>query len=44
MVYLQELGSDLGIENDLVTFSQAMNDVNYDKWLEAMKDELNSMV
>ena len=44
MVYLHESESDLGIENDPVTFSQAMNDVNYDKWLEAMKDELKSMV
>ena len=44
MVYLQELESDLGIENDLVTFLQAMNDVNSDKWLEAMKNELNYMV
>ena len=37
VVYLHESKSDLGIENDPVTFSQAMNDVNYDKWLEAMK-------
>ena len=44
MVYLHESESDLGIENDLVTFSQAMNDVNSNKWLEAMKDELKSMV
>ena len=44
VVYLQESESDLGIENDPVTFSQAMNDVNSDKWLEAMKDELKSMV
>ena len=44
VVYLHESESDLGIENDPVTFSQAMNDVNSDKWLEAMKDELKSMV
>ena len=44
MVYLHELESDLGIENDPMTFSQAMNDVNSDKWLKAMKDELKSMV
>ena len=43
-VYLHESESDLGIENDPMTFSQAMNDVNSDKWLEAMKDELKSMV
>ena len=36
MVYLHESESDLGIEKDLVTFSQAMNDVNSNKWLEAM--------
>ena len=44
MVYLHKSESNLGIENDPMTFSQAMNDVNYDKWLEAMKDELKSMV
>ena len=44
VVYLHESESDLGIENDPVTFSQAMNDVNSDQWLEAMKDELKSMV
>ena len=44
VVYLHKSESDLGIENDLVTFSQAMNDVNSNKWLEAMKDELKSMV
>ena len=44
MVYLHKSESDLGIENDPVTFSQAMNDVNSSKWLEAMKDELKSMV
>ena len=44
MVYLHKLESNLGIENDLVTFSQAMNDVNSNNWLEAMKDEIKSMV
>ena len=44
MVYLHESQSDLGIENDPMTFSQAMNDVNSDKWLESLKDELKSMV
>ena len=32
LVYLHESESDLAIENDLVTFSQAMNDVNSKKW------------
>ena len=44
MVYLHESENDLGIENDPMTFSQAMNDVNSNKWLEAMKDELKSIV
>ena len=44
VVYLHESESDLGIEHDPVTFSQAMNDVNSNKWLEAMKDKLKSMV
>ena len=44
MVYLHESESDLGIENDQMTFSQAMNDVNSSKCLEPMKDELKSMV
>ena len=43
MVYLQESEVDLGIENDPVTFSQAINSDNADKWLNAMKDELQSM-
>ena len=44
VVYLHESESDLGIKNDLVKFSQAMNDVNSNKWLEAMKDELKFMI
>ena len=43
MVYLQESENDLGIDNDPVSFSDAINDDNYDKWLDAMKDEINSM-
>ena len=43
MVYLQESENDLSIDNDLVSFSEAMNDDNFDKWLDAMKDELKSM-
>jgi len=43
VVYLQESENDLSIDNDLVSFSEAMNDDNFDKWLDAMKDELKSM-
>nr|KYP66638.1 Retrovirus-related Pol polyprotein from transposon TNT 1-94 [Cajanus cajan] len=43
VIYLQESENDLGIENDLVTFSQAMNGDNAEKWLDAMKAELKSM-
>ena len=43
VVYLQELENDLSIDNDPVLFSEAMNDDNSDKWLDAMKDELKSM-
>jgi len=43
MVYLQESKTDLSIDNDPVSFSEAMNDDNSDKWLDAMKDELKSM-
>ena len=43
MVYLQESENDLSIDNDLVSFSEAMNSDNSDKWLDAMKDELKSM-
>ena len=42
MVYLQESENDLGIDNDPVSFSEAINDDNSDKWLDAMKDELKS--
>jgi len=47
VVYLQEsendLSIDLSIDNDPVSFSEAMNSDNSDKWLDAMKDELKSM-
>ena len=43
MVYLQELEFDLGIDEDPVSFSQAMESVNSAKWLDAMKEELKSM-
>ena len=43
MVYLQESEFDLGIDNDLVFFSQAINNDNSDKWIDSMKDELKSI-
>ena len=43
MVYLQESENDLSIDNDPISFSEAINGDNSDKWLDAMKDELKSM-
>ena len=43
IVYLQELDNDLRVENDLITFSHAMNCKESDLWFNAMKDEMNSM-
>jgi len=43
VVYLQESENDLSIDNDPISFSEAINGDNSDKWLDAMKDELKSM-
>ena len=43
VVYLQESEFDLGIKDDPVSFSQAVESVNSTKWIDAMKDELKSM-
>ena len=43
MVYLQESENDLSIDNDPISFSKAINDDNSDKWLDVMKEELESM-
>ena len=43
MVYLQESENDLSVDNDPVSFSEAINGDNFDKWLDAMKDELKSV-
>ena len=43
MVYLQESENDLSIDNDPISFSEAINGDNSNKWLDAMKDELKSM-
>jgi len=42
-VYLQELENELSIDNDLVSIWEAINDDNFDKWLDDMKDELKWM-
>jgi len=43
VVYLQESENDLSIHNDSVSFSEATNGNNYDKWLDVMKDKFKSM-
>ena len=43
VVYLQELENDLSIVNDPVSFSEAINGNNSDKWLDVMKNEIKSM-
>ena len=43
IVYLKELDDDLGVENDLITFSHAMNCKESDLRFNAMKDEMDSM-
>jgi len=43
VVYLQELENDLSIDNDSISFSEAINGDNSDKWLDAIKDELKLM-
>ena len=43
VVYLQESEVDLGINDDPVSFSQAVECDDSDKWINAMKDELKSM-
>ena len=43
LVYLQESDFDYGIDEDYVSFSQAINSDKSDKWINAMKEELKSM-
>ena len=42
-MYLQELDYNIGAENDLETFSQAMSSKESKSWYSAMKEEMNSM-
>lgn len=44
VVYLHKTKTDLSInDNDLVSFSQTVSCDNYEKWLNVMKEEINSM-
>ena len=42
-MYLQELDYNIGAENDLKMFSQAMSSKESNSWYSAMKEEMNSM-
>ena len=43
VVYLQDSKFDLGIDNDPVSFSHAIESYSSTKWLDAMEEELKSM-
>ena len=43
IVYLQEHEFGMGLEDDPISFSQAKQSVNSQKWIKAMKDEMKSM-
>ncbi|GJX94278.1 retrovirus-related pol polyprotein from transposon TNT 1-94, partial [Tanacetum coccineum] len=43
IVYLQETDFEIGIDNDLVSFSQAIKGNKSEMWIDAMKEELKSM-
>ena len=42
-MYLQEYDIDIGVEDDPITFSQALGGSESTLWYNAMKDEMNSM-
>ena len=42
-MYLQELDYNIGVKNDLETFSQAISCKKSNLWYDAMKYEMNSM-
>ena len=42
-MYLQESDYNIGAENDLETFSQAMSSKESNLWYDAMKDEIDSL-
>ena len=42
VVYLQEHEFDMGLEDDPISISQVKQSSNFEKWIEAMKeDEIN---
>ena len=43
-VYLQEFNYNIGVENDLETFSQAISCRESKLWHNSMKEEMDSMV
>lgn len=43
VVYLRESKNDLSVDNDLVSFLEALNGDNFAKWLHPMNDELKLM-
>ena len=43
VVYLQEIDYMSGLNQDPISFSEAMSRTDSEKWSDAMKDELNSM-
>ncbi|XP_074306409.1 uncharacterized protein LOC141641653 [Silene latifolia] len=42
-VYLQELDYNVGADNDPMSFSQAVSSTDSNLWMNAMKEEMNSM-
>lgn len=43
VVYLLESDFDVGRNEDSVSFSHAINDPNFSKWVEAMKEEQRNL-
>ena len=44
IIYLQEHKFDMGLEDDPISFSQGKQCVNSENWIDAIKDEMKSMV
>ncbi|RVW58161.1 hypothetical protein CK203_110674 [Vitis vinifera] len=44
VVYLQEHELDMGLEDDPISVSQVKQSSDSEKWIEAMKDEMKSMI
>ena len=43
VVYLQKHEFDMGLEDDPISVSQVKQSSNFEKWIEAMKEEMKSM-